>query len=66
MNPRLGPGSKSSGGKETEVEPEKTKWEWIIVEDLEPEKPLDSMNRKELRAYKTLLMLIECTRLFGT
>ena len=52
MNPRSGPGSKSSGGKETEVEPEKTKWEWIIVEDLEPEKPLDSMNRKELKAYK--------------
>ena len=53
LNPRSGPGSRNSGGTEQNTETEeKKKWEWIIVEDLEPDQPLDSMNKEELKAYK--------------
>ena len=54
INPRNGPGSQSQGESDsgTNNDKEKTKWEWIKVEDLEPKKPLDSMNREELKAYK--------------
>jgi cell surface protein SprA len=53
INPRSGPGSKSSDGQSVNKETdENKKWEWIIVEDLEPEIPLDSMTKKQLKAYK--------------
>ncbi len=54
INPRNGPGSRSDGQNEanpTETS-QKDKWEWIRVDDLKPDKPLDSMSREELKAYK--------------
>jgi cell surface protein SprA len=54
INPRNGPGSRSNGESEEEAgeNTDKEKWEWIKVDDLEPDKPLDSMNRDQLKAYK--------------
>ena len=53
INPRSGPGSKGSDGNNPKTNDEENKkWEWIIVEDLEPEIPLDSMTKEELKAYK--------------
>jgi cell surface protein SprA len=53
INPRSGPGSKGSDGNNPKTDTEENKkWEWIIVEDLEPEIPLDSMTKEELKAYK--------------
>ena len=53
INPRSGPGSKGSDGNNPKTNDEEDKkWEWIIVEDLEPEIPLDSMTKEELKAYK--------------
>ncbi len=47
INPRSGPGSKGSDGNNPKTDTEENKkWEWIIVEDLEPEIPLDSMTKK--------------------
>jgi cell surface protein SprA len=54
INPRNGPGSRSNGGNSqaNNDDKEKTKWEWIKVEDLEPDKPLDSMSKDERKAYR--------------